>query len=154
MSKVSAPLFALAVLVGFLSPAFAGDTGVVCQWGIPGLNGSDPEMILGTNSIEVEFKPGTTELADTGKSTIAMEDFHVGEVAITSQAAGNDEQFRFSYPEANSSVLEVSVSKLPFKGRFAGLTAELAKQAVASTVTFKFPQGDSQVLPGLCFILK
>lgn len=143
---------------GFLTlaatAAHAGNTGVVCQWGIAGLNGSDPEMLLGAYGFEVEFKAGTTDLADQGKSTLAMEEYRESQVQVTPLGPGETEQFKFSFSEKDLATMEVSVSRQPFTGRFAGLSPEGAKLAVASMITFKFPQGDSQQLPGFCVVVK
>lgn len=154
MSKFSALLVAFASFLGFSVAASAGETGIVCQWGVPGLNESDPNVILGMNMVEVEFKPGSTELSENGKSTITTEENRESEVTIASQTPGTDEQFHFSYSEANSISVEASVSTSLYTGKIPGLKPEAAKKVFVSTEIFKFPQGDSQSLPGYCFVLK
>ncbi|MFA6434025.1 MAG: hypothetical protein WCW52_04960 [Elusimicrobiales bacterium] len=137
-----------------VNAAAVDEKGLTCAYGIPGLNESDPEILLGVFRVEVPFKAGTELLSDSGLSVLDFDNHTETQVSIVSHQPTARQLYAFTVAEPAVDSIKVSVSSESFKGKYAGVPEELAKQAVASTAAFVFANGVSEDLPGLCFVVK
>lgn len=144
MKSVSMMILALALLAtGAAHADEAAPTGILCAWGVAGF-GSDPSEILGIYQVQIPFKSGTRELSATGKGFTDKEET----VKIAAKPAADGQLYAYDIDRGSPDInFQVTVSKAPFTGKFAGLSPELKKEAVTSTAKMA-----GQDLPGFCVI--
>jgi hypothetical protein len=144
MKSLQIIFIALSLLVsGFTMAETPASTGVLCAWGTPGF-GSDPSEILGIYQVQVAFKGGTRELGSTGVGYTDKEEA----VKIAVKPVTGENLFVFDIDRGSPDLaFQVIVSKAAFTGKFAGLSPELKKEAVASTAKLS-----GHDLPGFCLI--
>jgi len=144
MKTFSIIFAALSIFVsGVAKSEDAASTGVLCAWGAAGF-GSDPSEILGFYQVQIPLKSGTRELGTTGMGYTDKEEA----VKITVKPVTEGSLYVFDIDRGSPDLaFQVTVSKAPFSGKFAGLSPELKKGAVASTAKLS-----GQDLPGFCLI--
>lgn len=119
-----------------------------CVFGVPGFIDGDPTAMVMILGLRIPLVPGTNKLTTAGIGEVDQQ----FPIKIERQIPTGYDRYQFLVVRGPQSSYNVTVSTLPFKGKFAGLNPDLVPDAVAATATLPLNDGSGEVpvVNGFC----